>query len=289
MAIGDHVRTFAKLFTNLTPGQQREFERALADMDNSIQISSLETSLELLKRKPDQLLPIPNVTITPTVRGGIVEWVALPDQRINFYEVDVSDSSNFASFNTVTTFGIIAVLDGLTATRFIRVRGVRKDGTTTPYSEVKQLAPNLFDITVHTEEDFYIPVVGTSANTVLGGIGSNLDYTPINPNGNSMVWGFISIYGDPAVAMLGLNDIQVTVEVRVIDIDGSTVLSTSTPWQNTVGEFWSSMAIGPFTIAHPELNQSLEIRVDVIDGTLDGADNTEVFWVHLNALELGIS
>ena len=293
MANGNHIRSFAKMFTNLTSGQRREFERALADLENSRELISLETSLDILKRSPDSALPIPQPIVTDSVRGGIIEWSALPDQKINFYEVDISSTSSFASFTTVSTFSTASVIYGLTSTKFLRVRGVRRDGTTTPYSSVQTMAPRLFDITTHSEEDFYIPIVGTDANTILGGTTSALDYTPINPNGNSMVWGFASIYGNPSVAMLGLDNITIDLIYRYIDTDGVTPVpnSETTVWSNSVGEFWSSTAIGPVTIPHPDLNQSLEIRLDVTDtiDDLKGGQYTEVFWAHLNSLELGIS
>lgn len=288
------LRQFAKKFTNLTHNQQQEFERALVEMQDSKELSSLETSLSLLKRKVDQRLPIPSLTVRPTIRGGVIEWDALPDQRINFYEVDVSTQQNFSSFDTFPTFGITTVLNGLTATTFVRVRGVRRDGTTTPYSEIVGITPALFDITSHTDEAFYVPIEGTSAVTVLGGPGTDLTYTPINENGNSMVWGFISAYADPAVGMFGLDHITASVVVRVIDTDGVTEVAEGTEWKVTFGEYNNSHAIGPFVLAHPELDQSLEVRLDVQDTTTlaDGSaradDRTEVWWAHLNILELGI-
>lgn len=294
-SFGEKIRSFAKRFTNLTPHQQQEFERALADIDNSLALTSLETSLDNLRRRPNQFLPIPQPSVTSSVRGGLVEWDAVADQFINFYEIDISSSSNFDSFTTVTTFGTSTVIDGIAETKFVRVRGVRRDGTTTPYSDVLTLSPELFDISVHSEEDFYIPIVGADANVILGGDGSDLDYTPINPDGNSMVWGFVSIYANPAIGILGTDSINVRVKYQYIDIDDSTpVGSAVTVWENTVGEFWSSTAIGPFTIPHPDLNQSIEISLEVEDDFSgyspdDGGEHTEVFWCHLQAMELGIS
>lgn len=291
--MSDFLRTFAKQFTNLTTSQQKELERALLESQDSKELTSLETSLDLLRRKVDQRLPIPQPVATPTIRGAIIEWDALPDQRISFYEIDVSDQSNFSSFDTFPSFGIATVLDGLTSTVFVRVRGVRRDGTTTPYSDTVPVFPNLFDITSHTDECFYVPITGSSPNTVLGGSGSSLDYTPINPNGNSMVWGQICIYADPAVGMFGLDHITGNVLVRVKDVD-DTILSETSYWYETFGEFFNTLAIGPFVVAHPELNQKLEVRLEVTDKTTlaDGstrtADSSEVFWAHLAVLELGV-
>jgi hypothetical protein len=283
-----HVRNFAKLFTNLEPGQKAEFELALNDMQDSLDLTSLETTLDLLKRKPDQSLPIPQLTISPTVRGGIIEWEPLDDQRISFFEVDVAALNNFATFTTVPTFGNRAVIDGLTSSRFVRVRGVRRDKTTTPYSETGQLSPKLFDVTVRTAEAFYITVTGTDPNIVLGGSGSTVDFTPFNPDGNSMVWGFANIYGDPAVAMRGLDNITLKLWAKVIAVDGFSEVSDTEYWRVSCSEYWGAYSIGPVTIPNPDLNERLELRLEVTDETTRIGDNTKVFWAHLNSLELGI-
>lgn len=293
MAGTDFIRQFTKFFTNLTPSQEKEFERALLEVQDSKELTSLETSLSLLKRKVDQRLPIPQLTVSPTVRGGIVEWDPLPDQRISFYEIDVSTESNFSNFDTFTTFGVSTVIDGLTNSVFVRVRGVRRDGTTTPYSGSVIIAPTLFDITSHAAECFYVIITGTDPNTVLGGLGSTLDYTPINPNGNSMVWGQVSIYADPVIGLYGLDHITAQVVVRTKD-SNDVIIGESTFWSETFGEFFNTLAIGPFTVPHPELDQKLEVRLDVrdkttlADGSARSGNRTEVFWGHLNILEIGI-
>lgn len=293
MAGTDFLRQFTKFFTNLTPSQEKEFERAVLEIQDDKELTSLETSLSLLKRKVDQRLPIPQLSVNPTVRGGIVEWDPLPDQRISFYEIDVSTESNFSSFDTFTTFGVSTVIDGLTNSVFVRVRGVRRDGTTTPYSDSIIIAPTLFDITSHTAECFYVIITGTDPNTVMGGLGSTLDYTPINPNGNSMIWGQVSAYADPVIGLYGLDHITAQVIVRVKESD-NTILSESTFWSETLGEFFNTLAIGPFTVPHPELDQKLEVRLEVrdkttlADGSARSGNRTEVFWGHLNILEIGI-
>jgi len=290
---GSSLRGFAKHFTNLTPQQRNEFERVLEELDNSKEITSLETSLTLLRRKVNQNLPIPQPTARPTVRGAIIEWPPLPDQRINFYEIDVSEQSNFASFSTVETLGISVVLDGITGTRFVRVRGVRRDGTTSPYSESLQINPDLFDITAHSQEAFYVNIEGVLPNVVLGGPSTTLEYTPINPNGNSMVWGFISTYGDPAVGLFGVDDITIKLYSKILSETGIEKSDTLL-WELSCGEFHNSQSIGPVVLSHPELNEKIQLRLEVQDKTVGVGgvsrlnDSTEVRWAHLNVLELGI-
>ena len=283
---------FSKFFTNLTKAQRQELDRALADLQNSKEITSLDESLRLLKRKPDQRLPIPVLSVTETVLGAIIEWEPLSDQRINFYEANVSTFSNFSSFTTVTTFGHNLVLDGLNSTKYVRVRGVRRDGTTTPFSDVASVVPSSFVIRSHTAEAFYIPLEGTATHTIIGGADTTLEYTPANADGNSMVWGFFTAYADPACAMFGSGEIQASVWVTITDGNGNTTSDTEY-LRFTLGEHYNSMNIGPFHIPHPTSGSSVTIRVDAWDittkenGLQRKQDATNIEWIHLNVLEVG--
>lgn len=289
---GESLKGFSKFFTNLTTAQRQELDRAFADMQNSKEMTSLDESLRLLKRKPDQRLPVPQLDVTLTARGGIVEWPALPDQRINFYEADVSTFANFASFTTIPTYGLSVIIDGLSATKYVRVRGVRRGGTTTPFSDTIVVAPTLFDIASHTAEAFYIGITGTASQTILGGVGTDLDYTPINPDGNSMVWGFVSAYADPAAAMFGNSPITASVMVRIVTAQGTV---TDTEYLKlSFGEHFNSQNIGPFIVPHPDLGGTIAIRIDMQDTSVKedlsarSQDSTQVQWCHLNVLEVGI-
>ncbi len=288
---GEFLRSFSKFFTNLKPAQRQELDRVFSDLQNSKELTSLDESLRLLKRKVDQRLPIPVLTSTETIRGVIIEWKPLGDQRITFYEINISTTSNFASFDTVTTFGLDFVLDGLSAATFVRIRGVRRDGTTSPYSEVITVTPTLFDIQSHTLEAFYIPITGTDIKTILGGSDTALAYTPINPNGNSMVWGFITGYADPVSALTGDQPVEARVMVK-ITTSGGTI--TDEEYQRlSFGEFFNSLNIGPFIVGHPDLGGTIEVRVEVIDtsvteeGTGRILDSTYINWCHMNILEIG--
>ena len=288
---GESLKGFSKFFTNLTPQQRQEMDRAFADMQNSKEMTSLDESIRLLKRKPDQRLPVPQLGVTLTARGGLVEWPALPDQRINFYEADVSSFANFASFTTVPTYGLSLTIDGLTATKHVRVRGIRRDGTTTPFSDTVVVSPTLFEIASHAAEAFYIAIAGTGGQTILGGAGTDLAYTPINPDGNSMVWGFVSAYGDPAAAMFGNSPIIASVMVTTTTVQGTV---TDTEYLKlSFGEHFSSQNIGPFIVPHPDLGGTIAIRIDMKDTSVKedksarSQDSTQVQWCHLNVLEVG--
>jgi hypothetical protein len=291
---GEFLGSFSKFFTNLTKSQRQELDRAFADVQNMKEMTSLDESLRLLKRKPDQSLPIPVLSQSESIRGSIVTWPALPDQRINFYEANVSTFSNFSAFTIVTTFGNDIVLEGLQSAKYVRVRGVRRDGTTTPFSEVLTVAPNLFQIRAHSAESFYTTLQVATAHTLLGGTGTDLQYTPINPDGTSMVWGFLTGYADPACAFFGDGKIQASVWVSIYDSNGTLVSDTEYE-RLTFGEHYNSLNIGPFPVLHPDPGSTIAIRVVAWDltttetGGVRGENATLIEWCHLNVLEIGTS
>lgn len=294
MAGTNFIRTFAKQFTNLTRDQQAEVERALLEIQDSKELTNLESSIQLIQRKPDQTLPIPILTVDPVIRGAVISWEPLPEAaRINFYEVQISGSNNFATSTTLTTFDSAFVVDGLTSTQFLRVRGIRRDESATPYSDTATLTSRLFEVRGHSQEtSFYYNITGDEAITVLGGADSDLEYQPINPNGESLVWGFISAYADPVVGLYGTDDVIAEVVVKITDSNGI-LISEKSECSVTFAEYYNSTSLGPFTVEHPELQGTVTLslkvtdRTTLADGSTRAADNSTVFWAHLNALELG--
>lgn len=286
------IRNFAKLFTNLTPDQQLEFERALVELQNSLDTTSLTSTIDLLTRRPDQSLPIPQVTITRSVRGGVIQWTPLPDQKINFFEIDISDTSNFATFSTVTTFSNQATISGITNTKFIRVRGVRKDGTSTPYSTVSTISPRVFDVKVKFQETFYVRIPKGSnppTSSPFYPVG-RIRYTPVDPDAKSMVMGFVSLYADPCVMTYGLPDIQMRLIAKEFYSNGAHGDITQY-WRGSAGEWFGSYSVGPFAVTHPTAaGAQLEVRLEVQDGTQQaGSPGTEVQWAWLSAYEVGLA
>jgi len=291
-----HVRTFAKLFTNLTPDQQREFERALVSVQDSIDTTSLGVTLDLLERKPNQNLPIPQLTITRSVRGALVEWKPLPDQRIAFFEVQVSSTSNFGQASTIATYGNQATISGITTTKFIRVRGIRKDGTTTPYSDIGQVTPRIFDVRISFQETFYVaipkgPVPPITSHFYPVG---RIVFTPVDPDVKTMAVGFVSMFADPNVMAYGLDDIRIRLVGRVWDgtfysSGTKNIESVTTYWENSCGEFFGCYSVGPVPIVHPSLGKSVELELHVQDGTQQVTNPaTQVIWGWLAKYEVGL-
>ena len=290
---GEFLGSFSKFFTNLTKSQRQELDRAFSDLQNMKEMTSLDESIRLLKRKPDQSLPIPQLTASESIQGAIITWPAVEDQRINFYEAHVSTFSNFSTFTTVTTFGLDMVLEGLQTAKYVRVRGVRRDGTTTPFSEVLLVNPQLFEVRAHTGESFYTTLETNTVHLLLGGSGTDLEYTPINPDGTSMVWGFLTGYADPACAFFGNGKIQASVWVSVLNENGA-VVSDDEYERLTFSEHYNSLNIGPFPVLHPDPGYSIAVRVIAWDltttqtGGVRGGDASLIEWCHMNVLEIGV-
>jgi len=290
-----HVRTFAKFFTNLTPDQQREFERALVSVQDSIDTTSLGVTIDLLERKPNQSLPIPVLTITRSIRGALISWAQLPDQRINFFEVQVTSTSNFAVASTVTTYGNQATISGITTTKYIRVRGVRKDGTTTPYSEIGSVTPRIFDVRIKFQETFYVSIPKSATpptNCPFYPVG-RIKFTPVDPDAQTMAIGFVTLFADPNVNVYGLDDIRIRLIARTINgfyVNGMpNVEDTATYWQSSCGEFFGSYSVGPIPIEHPTLGKTLEVELGVQDGTQHTTNHpTKVHWAWLSTYEVGL-
>lgn len=280
----EHVRNFAKLFTNLTDGQRREMERALAELDNQQEITNLVTSLEFIRRKPVQAVPIPEITSTPIVKGAILEWQSLADQRISIYEIHVSNDPNFANFTTTSTFGNSAVLEGLTLTTFVRVRGVRSDGSQGPFSETEVITPFVFSIKARTQETFYFPLLDNTEYTILGGGNTEFEYQPINEEGFSMTWGNLSVYGNPEIEVLGEPGFIIRMISRVVETGATTEHARVTPTG-----YWGTYQLGPVCIPHPETQQTLQVSVIAQDVSMKARSfyPSIVLYGHLNSFELG--
>lgn len=279
----EHVRNFAKLFTNLTEGQQRELERALSELDNQQEITNLNASLEFLRRKPNQNLAVPDITATPIVRGVILEWPALKDQRIAAYEIQVSTSPVFASFVTTSTFGQSAIIEGLSTTTFIRIRGIRSNGTQGPFSDTVTVNPFVFSIKARTQETFYFSLTDNIPFTVLGGPGTEFEYQPINEEGFTMAWANLSVYANPEIEVIGTDTFTLKLISRVVETNVETEHFRATP-----SGYWGTYQLGPVAIEHPDSQQTLEVKVVAQDDSPTGHFYPSIIlYGHLNALELG--
>ena len=76
---------------------------------------------------------------------------------------------------------------------------------------------------------------------------------------------------------------------RTVDGDSGIQINDTEFWRMTATEFFGTYAIGPFAVPHPELNDRLQIRFTVDDTAVGNTNpSSEIQWIHLQALELGI-
>jgi len=282
----EHVRNFAKFFTNLTPGQQRELERALAELDNQQEITNLVSTLDFVRKKPRQNMAVPEILATPIVRGALLEWEPLPDQRVSTYEINVSEDPNFSSFSTSFTFGNSVAIEGINLTTFVRIRGVRTDGSQGPFSDTVTINPIVFAIKARTQEVFYFYMNTNQEQQVLGGPGTVFEYQPINEAGFTMVWGNVSVYGNPDIDIVGRPEF--TISTRSED---SITEVVKEEWLTTPSGYWGTYQIGPFAVPHPLSQGVLQIGVFAKDLSIKTPSfyPSVILYGHLNAFELGVS
>lgn len=193
---------------NLPPGQADRLRNALVDAEDLLTFHSLNRPENQQKRKISGLVDKITLTAVSSVLGGYVSWSRLSDPRIAMYEVQTSDDSVFSSFDSFQILDTFFSVDGISSTKFVRVRGVRIDGETGLWSDTATLTPNIVAPTTHSIE-FY-PIYQTPiSNPILQKsfiYGGDLDpyreqsfYTVLSDSfyidrigGGISIWGYIS-------------------------------------------------------------------------------------------------
>jgi hypothetical protein len=124
------------------------------------------------------------------------------------YEVQISDNNVFSDPDTFTVLDTFFAIDGLVATKYVRVRGVRYEGLTGNWSNTAALeptivAPTVFTTTFYTEYNKFgeseqtepdlersVRYSGEKAPTFYTIFETS--YTPTNNTGGMMVFGYVS-------------------------------------------------------------------------------------------------
>lgn len=259
----------ARLFRNLAPTQRKQALQAITDLDNLESFHSLNQSSDILARRPDEFvlgteiekttLDRPeaqsiltqeiwgnNVKVTKQVYGLLISWERMPDPRIQFYEIQVADDPAFSNFNTYSTQEFTFTVAGIQRTKYIRIRGVRRDGSCTVWSNTVSEEPKVIDIRVHaqgydgeansggTVAGFWYGVLSeTISGSGFGYSGfmdsSEIIYTAVNQSATSTVFGGGTVYirGPTSSGFIGklellINDVVFEVrDLGVPNYDGS--------------------------------------------------------------------
>lgn len=137
------LRSFTQLLKHLEPEQRDRLESAFSDAETLISYHSSTVPERLQKRYISGLVKQIAVSVQGSALGAFVSWERLDDPKIAFHELQVSDDDVFSNPETFTTVDTFFALEGITTTKFIRVRGVRLDGETGIWSETDVAQPNI--------------------------------------------------------------------------------------------------------------------------------------------------
>lgn len=136
------LRGFSGLLKNLEPGVRNQLESAFVDAERLGDSYLITTPERQNKRRASGLIQKLHPTVENTLLGALISWNRLDDPAISFYEMQLSDSNTFNSFDTVQVLEQFIVLENLTSIKFARVRGVRSgDGETGLWSDTLTVSP----------------------------------------------------------------------------------------------------------------------------------------------------
>lgn len=148
------LRGLIDLFKELDPQAKDTLRSAFVDAEDLQNYFSKSVPERQTRRKISGRIDTITVTVQSTLLGGFVKWNRLPDKRIAFYEIQVSDNNIFSSFETYTQVDTFLALENLRTTKFVRVRGVTASGLTGLFSATATIRPKISAPKVYSL-DFY--------------------------------------------------------------------------------------------------------------------------------------
>lgn len=238
------LRGIAKLFNHLDPGVRAKLESAFVEAENLIDIHNTSIVNQQTRRKISGLVDAPVVTVTTNSKGFDASWPRLDDQRISFYEVQMSTTSNFADPTTFTVVETSLAVEGVGSTVYIRVRGVRWDGDTGNWSEPQSVdatstaGPLVYSRGLSDIPSFYIADPGVLYPKAI----QHLTVTPGRQNGGFLIFGSFGTDAHPG------ND-----PALIITLNGVTYSSISAAeYMLADGVGAVPMGFGPVFVSHNE-------------------------------------
>ena len=237
------LRGIAKLFNHLDPGVRSKLEAAFIEAENLIDIHNTSVVDQQTRRKISGLVDSPVVTVTTNSKGFDASWPRLDDQRISFYEVQMSTASNFADPTSFTVVETSLAVEGVGSTVYIRVRGVRWDGETGNWSETQSVdatstaGPLVYSRGISDIPSFYIADPGAVYPRAL----QHLNVTPGRQNGGFVIFGSFGTSSGPA------ND-----PALIITLNGVTYSSVSNAEYTIAESGGLAMGFGPIFVNHGE-------------------------------------
>ena len=239
------LRGVASIFNHLDPGVKAKITSAFAEAEDLIDYHNSSIIERQTRRKLSGLIDAPILTITTNSKGFDASWPRLEDRRISFYEVQMSTSSNFADptvFNVVETS---LAVEGVGATVYIRVRGVRFDGDCGSWSEVESASasaaggPVVYSRGLADIPSFYI----TTPYNLFPQPIQHLTITPQRQNGGFLIYGSFGLES----CNTPINDPPV-----FLTLNGVNYSSTSIAEFTTVPTCNVPFGLGPIFVSHDE-------------------------------------
>jgi len=149
------VRGLTGLFRELDPQTKTLFDSAFADAENLIDFHSRSVPERQRRRRISGLVKTIVLRAESNLLGGFLSWDRLDDQRISFYEAQVSNDNIFSDPETITTLDTFIALENLRSIKYARVRGVRGNkGEAGLWSNTVTITPRVSAPTVYSL-DFY--------------------------------------------------------------------------------------------------------------------------------------
>jgi hypothetical protein len=200
------LRGFASLLKDLPPVIKNRVEMAFAEAENLLDFHNRSVPDLQTKRKPSGLIEIPIITTESSILGGSVKWPRLSDPRITLYEVQTDTVNVFPNPSSYTVLETFFAIENVTSDIFVRVRGVRQDGTAGNWSETGTIEPTSTAPTAHTFV-FYQGYLNPQSEPALeiykryDGTGSPNDFYTLfeaeidaqdRATGGMMIWSYIS-------------------------------------------------------------------------------------------------
>lgn len=148
------LRGLIDLFKELDGPTKNTLRSAFVDAEDLQNYFSKSVPERQTRRKISGRIDTITLTAESTLLGGFLKWNRLPDRRIAFYEIQISDNNVFSSFETYTQVETFLALENLRSTKFARVRGVTASGLTGLFSNTARIRPKVSAPKVYSL-DFY--------------------------------------------------------------------------------------------------------------------------------------
>lgn len=135
------LRGFAKIFSKLPTSVRSIIERSFEEAENLMDFHSRSVPNRQNRRRISGLVAVPVVTGINSIFGGAIRWERAEDPRITMYDVQIDTVNVFPNPTTLQVLEPFFSIEGLTSTRFLRVRAIRFDGRTGNWSNTVQITP----------------------------------------------------------------------------------------------------------------------------------------------------